>query len=185
MGKRTKQPTANLDDFLGQPKDDVKKGVDSLLRSRPETASPEPGVSYASGPASPGSPVSIIGLDALGLTGPQAVFRMHEDALVLRIEIRTDTSLTTSETHFDANFQLLEYATNAVAKDSWWRGLTLQGGTAFSLSQGNNQGPDASDYTPPGAWGLKPGLYVFRALIEIPALNVICQSNRSVLFRVR
>jgi len=182
MAKRNKQAPANLDDFLGPPRDDVKKGVDSLLRSRPETATPALSSTRL---ATEDSQVSIIGIQTLGLTGPQTVFRMHADALVLRIEIRTDVSLNASHTHFDANFQLIEYATETVAHDSWWRGLILQDGTDFSVFQGNNQGPTAADNTPPAAWGLRRGIYVFRALLEIPALSVFCQPKRPALFRVR
>jgi hypothetical protein len=186
MGKRSKRPPvpANLDDFVDPLMDDVKKGVDSLLRSKPETTEPEARGAPRTVRASPDCLVTIIDVHTIGPTGPQTVFRMHEDALVLRIAIHADGSFA-SETYFDANFQLLEYATNVVAQDFWCRGLTLRHGTDFSISQGNNQGPEMADNTPPAAWGLRPGLYVFRALIEIPALNVFCQSDSSVLFRVR
>jgi hypothetical protein len=194
MGKRSKRPPvpANLDDFVDPLMDDVKKGVDSLLRSKPETlrskpetTEPEARGAPGTGRASPDCQVTIIDLHTIGPTGPQTVFRMHEDALVLRIEIHADGSFASSETYFDANFQLLEYATNVVAQDFWCRGLPLRHGTELSISQGNNQGPEMADNTPPAAWGLRPGLYVFRALIEIPALSVFCQSDSSVLFRVR
>ncbi len=190
MGKRREQgqAPANLDDFLGPPKDDVKKGVDTLLRSKPDAVAPEspgtPGDVRASPSPSP-SPISIIGVHTIGPTGPQTVFRMQEDPLALRLQIRVDRSLSASETHFDANFQLIEYATNTVAQESWGRGIALQNGAEISISQGNIRGPGTADLTPPVSWGLKPGLYVFRPLIEIPALSVFYRPDRPVLFRVR
>jgi hypothetical protein len=174
MAKRSKQalPAANLDDFIVAPKDDMKKGVESLLRSDAETARDN----------SEGQ-VSIVGIHTVGPAGPQTVFRMHEDPLLLKIDIQANANPACAETLFNANFQILEYATNTVARNSWWPSLTLRYGTAFCISQGNNQGlPE--DFTSPAAWGLKPGLYVFRALIELPALNVFSQPDHSVLFKV-
>jgi hypothetical protein len=102
---------------------------------------------------------------------------------VLKADIRVDGDPVDSEVSFNANFQLVEYATNAVAHNSWSHGLTLQYGTEFSISQGDlgSQEPDST----PAKWGLKRGLYSFRALIEIPASGVFCVSDRPVVFRVR
>jgi len=176
MSKRKQPPaSSNLDDFVAPPGSDIQKGVGALLRPPAPAASREPSA----------SPLLITALHTIGAAGPQAVFRMDRDPLVLRIDVRAESSLSAAENYVDANFQIVEYATNFVTHDSWWRGLLREYGTDFSIYQGRQPISTGSGGTPPSVWGIGRGLYLFRALIEVPALNLICQPGEVALFRVR
>ena len=186
MAKRIKRiaEPANLEDFVGSAGEKIKRGVDSLLSPtlQPELPKSSENVGYV--PDGLSGELHIVNLETLGADGPMTAFRFRVDALVLRIRVRVGGSLANSREHFDVNFQLVAHETNMVARDFWRRDLTLGDGEFF-ISQGNITRSRWADKTPPFAWGLGPGIYIFRALIVIPALNLLCVAERSALFQVQ
>lgn len=176
MPKQNKRPprSGDLTDFLA-PEGDLKEGIDTVMVRKAKSRQP----------AANASAISVVAIETRGAASQQTVFRLDEDTLVLSLRIKAGERADKSSTYFDANFQILEYATNIVAADCWSRNFTMQYGTEFSVCQGSTAPAGAPGATPPAAWGLRCGLYIFRALIEVPATHTLIQAAETALFRVR
>lgn len=107
----------------------------------------------------------------------RSVFSWNQDPLALEIQISAP-GRPAPQIRFDVNFQVVDCATNVVRRNIWLRGLRPQPGN-FPVRHG-----DDSRMTPK-QWGLGAGLYLFRAIIEIPQVNVFALFQGGVLFRVR
>jgi hypothetical protein len=173
MSKRKPQKTPfDVAGFIKSSERDVSGAVSSLLESKasarqsqPAPTAAEPLKDAAMSAIQPA--VRIRGVRALSQTGqPQSVFVFDQDALKLVIDLTAAHDLVNSDARFHADFQLVDFATGRVAVDRWSANLRLEWGHEFWISLGNNKGPDPSDYTTPAKWGLTPGLYIFRSLVE-------------------
>lgn len=128
--------------------------------------------------------ISIASVRTSSQAGTQTVFLRSTDALAFVIHLAASQALVDSGRKFDANFQIIEFATNTVKRNVWWRNINFSWGTHFWISQGNNWGPNPGDYTTPEKWGLGTGLYMYRATVEVQGLSLFSFSNEHV-FRVR
>jgi hypothetical protein len=127
--------------------------------------------------------LAISGVRTASQAGTQVAFRRTGDALALVLDIAASQELVNSGRRFDANFQIIDYSTNAVRRSVWTRNSAFSLGTHFWISQGNNWGPAAS-YTTPEKWGLPVGLYALRGTIEVLGIGTFAFSSEHP-FRVR
>jgi len=104
------------------------------------------------------------------------VFRLNQDALALTLDIAATQDLLNLGLRFDAVFQILDSRTNQVVRQAWYSNSAFQWGRFFWISQGNNWGPNASDYTTPAKWGLQRGIYYFRGAILVRDTNAFAVS---------
>jgi hypothetical protein len=139
----------------------------------PETNLPGPGIAIA-----------IAGVRTVSQAGNQNAFLLNTDALTLVIDVSATPDLVNSGAKFDANFEIIEYATNNVKVNNAWNAIPFSWGTDFWISQGNNWGPKPTDYTTPAKWGLAAGIYLYRATVAVEGLNAFAFSTE-VSFRVR
>jgi hypothetical protein len=128
--------------------------------------------------------IAVAGVRTASQAGNQNVFLLNADALALVIDITATQALVSSGRRFDANFQIIEFATNNVRVNQAWNSIAFSWGTNFWISQGNNWGPNPSDYTTPAKWGLAAGLYMFRATLAVQGAPDFAVSGEAV-FRVR
>jgi hypothetical protein len=184
--RRAKVPSeaTNLEDFVGAAEDKIKKGVDSLLNSTHEVLV-NSDMSRGARSDESHSDVKIMKIETIGLDGPQAVFRVQDDPLVLRIEVRPTGDLGKSGITVDVIFQVIDYATNAVVKEFCQRYLNIEEGSESVISQGSVGTSVTAKPTPPICWGLRPGIYIFRPLIEVPAKGILSAPERPILFKVQ
>lgn len=131
-----------------------------------------------------GMDISISGVQTFSQAGTQTTFLIDTDALALIIYVSATQTLVNSGRKFDANFQIIEFGTNAVKLNQWWRNISFAWGSNFWISQGNNWGPTPNDYSTPRKWGLTNGLYIYRATAEVQGLSPYSFSNEQV-FRIR
>ena len=174
---KSKPPSEPFDPFtnLIQPaSEDLKSTLPAAIQSRrkkvgdpaaPDRVQSEP-------------PFAIVAVKTLCKDEARSVFSWDEDALELVIDVAVAAGLDPA-IRFDANFQVVDYATNNVRKDIWSRGLRPRPGETFPIRPGDN-----GDMTPE-RWGLSVGLYLFRAILEIKELHLFCSSQQGALFRVR
>lgn len=127
--------------------------------------------------------VSISGARTSSQAGTQTAFLRTTDALALVLDVVASQDLVSSGRRFDANFQILDYQTNAVRRSVWTRNSAFSWGTHFWISQGNNWGP-AGSYTTPEKWGLPVGVYALRGTIEVLGAGAFAYSVERQ-FRVR
>jgi hypothetical protein len=128
--------------------------------------------------------ISIAGVRTASQAGNQNVFLLNTDALTLVIDISATQDLVNSGAKFDATFQIIEYATDAVKVSNGWTGISFNWGTNFWLSMGNNWGPTPGDYTTPKKWGLTTGIYSVRGIVAVQGMNAFASSTE-IPFRVR
>lgn len=128
--------------------------------------------------------IDIASVRTSSQAGAQQVFLRSTDALTLVMDLVASSALVSSGRKFDANFQIIDFLTNAVKVNQWWRDIGFSWGTHFWISQGNNWGPNASDYTTPAKWGLNTGVYIYRATVEVQGIGPFSFS-RDYAFRVR
>lgn len=128
--------------------------------------------------------IDIAGVRTSSQAGAQQVFLRSTDALTLVMDLVASSALVSSGRKFDANFQIIDFLTNAVKVNQWWRDIGFAWGTHFWISQGNNWGPNTSDYTTPAKWGLNTGVYIYRATVEVQGIGPFSFS-RDYAFRVR
>jgi hypothetical protein len=178
--KHSREPF-NVSDFLRPAGEDLESTLHALIHPEPST---RPG-SVVPEPEKARCPLRIVRLRAASQAGTQSVFSRAGDALALVIDISAPEEMLTSEVRFDANFRIVDHATNRVRRNCWSKQLRLRWGTNFWISQGNNWGPDFEDYTTPEKWGLGRGLYIFQAVLELQSLGTICSCNNGLIFRVR
>jgi hypothetical protein len=174
--KGTSEPFDAYTNLVRPASEDLKSTLRALIQ--PELMN-KPGKMAAPDPAQPRSLFRIDAVRTMNQNGVRSVFSWNEDPLALVIDISVAEGPLDSGIRFDANFQLVDHATNNVRKDIWSRGLRPQPGRNFSVCQGNNW-----DMTPQ-RWGLCVGLYLFRAILEIEQLDFFCSSEGGSLFRVR
>ena len=124
------------------------------------------------------SPLRIAGVKTMrSREVVQSVFSWHEDPLELVIEISATEALLKPGIRFNANFQVVDHATNHVMRDIWSMGL-------WPPSKREIHHPGRWNMTPE-RWGLALGLYLFRAVLEIEQPQFCCLSPLDRLFRVR
>lgn len=130
----------------------------------------------------PDSTVTITGLRTRNQADNQMAFLHDSDALSLVVDLAVSPDFAAGEHEFDANYQVVDFATNKVVVDEWQRGLKA---TQIDLwiSAGNNWGPSSTDYDTPAKWGLDIGLYVFRAEIQSSEGDLLSSSGQC-LFRI-
>jgi hypothetical protein len=116
--------------------------------------------------------------------GAQNVFLRNLDALTFIINIQASQALINTGRRFNANYQIIEHSTNTVKRNVWTNNSAFSWGTHFWISQGNNWGPNASNYTTPAKWGFAEGIYMFRATVEIIGLSAFAHSTEHY-FRIR
>jgi hypothetical protein len=169
MGKRkTPKTRFDISDFVNSSGQDLSAAVGSLLapkvpaaQSTPPAGELRPAMNLGNQPA-----FFIRKLRALSQAGETSFFRLDSDALKLVVDLTAEREMVHSDIRFHAGFQLAEYATGHVATNRWLSDLRLQWGHEFWISLGHNDGPDERNYTTPKKWGLRPGVYLFRSLIE-------------------
>lgn len=88
----------------------------------------------------PDSTVTITGLRTRNQADNQMAFLHDSDALSLVVDLAVSPDFAAGEHEFDANYQVVDFATNKVVVDEWQRGLKA---TQIDLwiSAGNNWGP--------------------------------------------
>ncbi len=128
--------------------------------------------------------ISISGVRTASQAGNQSVFLLNSDALALVIDVTATAALVGSGRLFDANFQIIEFATNNVRVSQPTNNIAFNLGQFFWISRGNNWGPTQGDYTTPAEWGLSAGLYLFRATVAVQGIQDFAVSN-DLVFRVR
>jgi hypothetical protein len=175
--KREKTPF-DVAGFIQRGKQDLEPAVATLLETKALPAPARPaediaGVSRQQPVPASRAEIRIVALRTLGQQGEQSVFEMHADALKLAVDLTASHESVSSEMRFDCSFQLVDYSTGRVRVEMWSRNLKVQWGHDFWISLGNNSGQDPRQFTTPAKWGLDPGLYIFRALVE---------SGRSVVY---
>jgi hypothetical protein len=180
--KRRDKPF-NVSDFLNPASEGLETAIDTLLHTPPEQTI-EPVENPAPAEDSTANTIRIAGLRTVSQTGTQSQFRMRDDALALFIDIKIAEELIRLEIAIDANFQIVENATNLVRVDSWSRDVKPAGARCW-ISQGNHWGPGAHKYSTPARWGLREGLYRFRAVLEVPPLGLFSTGDVVRFFRVR
>ncbi len=181
MSKR-KSPKTPFDvgDFIKSSEQDLGSAVESLLESK--TGSPAaPQEERSSSAIQPA--VSVRRMLTLSQHGEQSMFLVDSDALKLVIDLTAAHELVNADARFHANFQLVDYSTGLVHVNHWSENLTLQWGHEFWISLGSNEGPDPSHYTTPAKWGLVPGLYIFRSLIEF-GRTVVYSPAKEIAIRI-
>jgi hypothetical protein len=185
MPKGRKPKTSDSDiaaGFLQPSREELRGAIGSLLHSEQQHKAQE-STGVSSAVTNPTPAVSIAAVRCRNQDGNAAHFHLNNDALSLVIDIMVSQEVAASAVTFDANFQIVDRFTNIVAKDYWSRGLTFDWGTLFWVYLGNYRGPKPDDYTTPLKWGLRRGLYSFRAAVETPVLGLLCCSGE-FLFRV-
>jgi hypothetical protein len=180
MTKGTRN-TADFDveQFLQPSTAALKDALGALLSG--EVVAAEPVLVVSATPSGPAHDLRIARLRTRGQHGDTSVFRRDEHALVLIIDIAASAEVIAGARRFRANFQIVNRATNQVERDFWSEPLTFGWGTTFWVSLGNDG--VAGKPTTPAWWGLRPGLYEFRAAIEMETALFACAGD--VLFRVR
>jgi hypothetical protein len=114
--------------------------------------------------------------------GDASCFRFSEDALILAIDIVVSDELVKTGVRYHANFQILDRSTNSVIRDYWLRDMKFDSGSEFWVYLGKAGSPP-DEYTTPQKWGLRPGLYGFRGVVELGASATFCESQET-LFRI-
>jgi len=173
MSKRKReQKPFDVGDFIRPGGQALDTAVNSLLEAREPSSSPQPSGQPVDKkraqltPTSQSVGIRVVGLRALSHNGEQSVFQLHTDALKLVIDLAASDEWLNSALRFDADFQLVDMLSGRVRLDVWSRQLGVQWGRFFWIALGNNSGPDPRHFTTPAVWGLDPGLYIFRCLIE-------------------
>lgn len=128
--------------------------------------------------------ISITSIRTSSQHGNTLTFLRTWDALAFIITIHASQALVNSGRKFDANYQIIDYDTNTVVKSIWRNDTGFNWGSNFWISQGNNWGPERSNYDTPAKWGFGTGLYIFRATVEVQGTGAFSYS-RDHVFRVR
>jgi hypothetical protein len=189
MPKGRKRPPQDFDfTKLVQPASEELKGaLESLLHGESIGLKGDvPGrtdVFHQTAQNPPEEALRLVGVRTRSQKGDTSRFRYNHDALVLVIDIAASTDIVGSRQRFHANYQIIDRATNMVERDCWSRNLKFEWGPAFWISMGNDRGPDLDEYSTPAKWGLKPGLYSFRAVLAVEATGMLCRSEET-LFQV-
>lgn len=178
MAKKSKTHAEPLDAFstFVRPADaDLKTTLNALVRGR----SDEPGEKAApnADQRDVEAPVRITALRTMSRNRVRSVFSWDEDPLALVIDTHVSEESLKTGTCLNANFQLIDYATNRVRKDIWSPVAPAKGQT-FSIWQGDML------ETTPARWGLGVGLYLFRAILEIEKPEYFSLSQSNLLLRV-
>ena len=174
-GRKRNPEEFDFNKFLQPAKEDIRGALGSILQKAPGPDKNEPHDNKRE--------FHVTRVKTRSQRGDTQSFRHDEEALVLVIEVAASEAILQSGHRFHANFQVIDWASNAVKRDNWSRDLKFEWGPRFWLSEGNDWGPASEDYTTPAVLGLERGLYAFRALLEIPEMDILCHSSET-LFRV-
>jgi hypothetical protein len=150
---------------------------------RPSSA---PGTEYAedfSGPLAGEDQLAVTGFWTVGRLGRQAIFERDADGLSFRIDLRAAAASSWSDRMLRLTLQIVNLQANTVAG---LHSLSLdpiprQGNLSVIL--GKALATKGTELTTAAWWGLPGGLYLSRAVLEVPNLRIVA-STRDIVFRV-
>ena len=179
-GRKPKAEDFDFNKLLQPAGEELRRALGSLLHA--ELEGKGEGAAIASAAQNLSAGLRLRRVRTRNQNGDATHFRLHEDALILVVDIAASEDLLKANIDYNANFQILDRSNNSVVKDYWMRELRFDHGNDFWIYMGK-AGSCAEEYVTPHRWGLDPGLYGFRAVLEIDALGTLCRSDET-MFRV-